>query len=527
MLEEAMDARAMAAASRTSELQSQLRNLKGDLSSRIETLASAFAAYVELDGIREQLSAFPQHNQARRLAGVDLDILLKGGTPEPRADVPGYWLVPAVQALRPDGTVDAELAAQATAREELSTRRFLLTAQAALGQGPELVDELVELMAPEDRAGVATWDEVQVMWWASVLRGAFGPKALAALRPLAEPAIATLTGTDWLDWAEETASAARIRSFGRTKRSDTANLTWLGDQLSAATEPVDQTTDDNSWRMSWQAPPTSKDADAPAVEGGPTSADDPDAAARSNREMLAGLAKYLIAEGSVEEQHLLERASELRRELAGMERGAAVSEPDQPIGLPSKPAAVVDEVRSTAVDEHASLADRRELWSWLAPNLRAYFTSVIEAEPPVATVLPAQSKNSLLVGANGVIESSDLQRAELQLARDYAPAPLTRYGPPITVVGGGLVALGVVLGLATNQPWFWVLVVLGLVGVIVGGWQWSRRREVTGNLERARERLESRIREVQANAERTDRANLGRHTDMVEAARRSLNMLPE
>ena len=53
MLEEAMDARAMAAASRTSELQSQLRNLKGDLSSRIETLASAFAAYVELDGIRE------------------------------------------------------------------------------------------------------------------------------------------------------------------------------------------------------------------------------------------------------------------------------------------------------------------------------------------------------------------------------------------------------------------------------------------------------------------------------------------
>ena len=57
--------------------------------------------------------------------------------------------------------------------------------------------------------------------------------------------------------------------------------------------------------------------------------------------------------------------------------------------------------------------------------------------------------------------------------------------------------------------------------------RWSRRREVTGNLERARERLESRIREVQANAERTDRANLGRHTDMVEAARRSLNMLPE
>ena len=44
MLEEAMDARAMATASRTSELQSQLRNLKGDLSSRIETLASAFAA---------------------------------------------------------------------------------------------------------------------------------------------------------------------------------------------------------------------------------------------------------------------------------------------------------------------------------------------------------------------------------------------------------------------------------------------------------------------------------------------------
>lgn len=518
-----MDARAAAAASRTSELNNQLRNLKGDLSGRIDTLATAFAAYVELDGIREQLAAYPNHNQARRLAGADLKQLLAGEPAEQRADVPSYWLVPAVNALRPDGSVDADLLATALRRDEVSTRRFMLSARAAMGLGPQLVDELVALMAPHDEAGVPTWDAVQVIWWASVLRGAFGSDALAALRPVAEPALATLTGGDWLDWANRTQSEGQVRSFGNRTRSDTENLRWLGDQLSAATEPVDQASDDQSWRMSWQAPPTSADAEAQA----PTSQDDPEAANRSTMEMLAGLAAHLIARGSTEEVQLLARATELRSELADPgHRGRAASEPIAS-GLPAQPTAVSDEVRATAVDPNASLADRRELWRWLAPNLRTWLTEVAEQPAPLPAVLPARSNSSLLVDANGVVSKADLDRAQLELARNNAPGGLARYGRPILIGGAAVAVLGVLLATLGGQGAGWIVLVVGAVLGIFGWSQFSQALASQTNIDAGQAQLTARINEVQANAKRTDAANLARHQEQLEVTRRALNMLPE
>jgi len=63
----------------TSKLRSELRNMQGSLEARLNALTNAFVAFVELDGIRKQLAAFPQHAEARRCAFQDLQVLLDGG----------------------------------------------------------------------------------------------------------------------------------------------------------------------------------------------------------------------------------------------------------------------------------------------------------------------------------------------------------------------------------------------------------------------------------------------------------------
>lgn len=43
------------------QLRARLGNLEGDLSSRLDALSQAFTAYVELDGLRQQLAGFPDN----------------------------------------------------------------------------------------------------------------------------------------------------------------------------------------------------------------------------------------------------------------------------------------------------------------------------------------------------------------------------------------------------------------------------------------------------------------------------------
>jgi hypothetical protein len=79
----------------TSKLRSDLKNMRGSLETRLNALTNAFVAFVELDGIRAQLAAFPQQAEARRFAFQDLGVLLDGESPPQRPDVEGYWLPPA------------------------------------------------------------------------------------------------------------------------------------------------------------------------------------------------------------------------------------------------------------------------------------------------------------------------------------------------------------------------------------------------------------------------------------------------
>ena len=222
LLREELEAQAGAlAASRarqqrdTSKLRSELRNMQGSLEARLNALTNAFVAFVELDGIRKQLAAFPQHAEARRCAFQDLQVLLDGGVPPMRPDVDGYWLPPAMSALRPDGSVDPEQAALARQRDPHAAPVFLATARAAFGAGEAVTAELPKLLTPDDQG---TWAEWQLLLWGATLRGAFGPAALTTLTATFRPLIAS--ADNWLEWARSQAGT-----------NDAKALNWVTSQL--------------------------------------------------------------------------------------------------------------------------------------------------------------------------------------------------------------------------------------------------------------------------------------------------------
>lgn len=141
-----------------SSLRSELEGMRGNLEARVSALTRSFLAFVELDSIRQRLSDEPEFLDARRSAHRDLEALLEGRPPQERPDVAGYWVVPAVAALRPDGSVDQARAAEARSRDAAGTHRFHAAARAALGhgRGADAISDLAEALAPAGDAWDAT-----------------------------------------------------------------------------------------------------------------------------------------------------------------------------------------------------------------------------------------------------------------------------------------------------------------------------------------------------------------------------------
>lgn len=511
--------------SSSNELRKKLNSLEGDLSSRLNALSSAFTAYVELDAVRQELAAFPSHAQARRQAREDLASVVAGGEPPVRDDIEGYWLVPGVAALRPDGTLDAELAATASGRDELAARRFWLVARAAMGKGPELLDELVALMAPSDAPEGATWDPLQVMLWAGTLRGAFGPDALERLHEVIEPALGASTPEMWQEWAAGQAQARLDRPGSNRSAGETRTIEWVGTQLASVIEPATPSSDDNSWRMIWQAPTNSAD-DATAPSSSPVDAGE---AWASTREMLLRVAEHIIAEGAAGERALLARAKELRAELADPlgAAGAASEAAEEPSTLPASPSRVADQVRQLAVDENASVRDRRTIWAWLAPYLRDWLTAQAALPAPDKTVTRSSYDSKLQVNAAGPLDTKALELARNATIQAWSPPVLGAQGRIIQIGSIVLGVLGLVLVVVTGQPGWWAMLVAGAAGTWLGGGLHRTYREVLDNKERARSRFDESIESARTSAQRADNEALRAHEARTEAARRALSLLPD
>src|SRR4051812_18342860 len=90
-----------AASSETSHLRSRISQLQGTLEARVGKLAAAFDAFVELSDVRQELIGFADAAEYRQHAGRVLADLASGtATPPSPADIPGYWLPPAITAVR-------------------------------------------------------------------------------------------------------------------------------------------------------------------------------------------------------------------------------------------------------------------------------------------------------------------------------------------------------------------------------------------------------------------------------------------
>ena len=455
----------------TSKLRSELRTMQGSL----EALTNAFVAFVELDGIRKQLTAFPQHAEARRYAFQDLQVLLDGGIPPQRPDVDGYWLPPAMAALRPDGSVDPEQAALARQRDPHTAPVFLATAQAAFGAGETVVAELPKLLTPDNQG---TWAEWQLLLWDATLRGAFGPAALTTLTATFRPLITS--ADDWLAWARAQADT-----------NDTTALDWVASQLEEFT-PRPTPKQETDWTATRTGRPdfvirgSGRFRDTlsrPELELEPELEPEPEPepelepeetpmtveetspeenAWESTRAMLVRVMQVHINGGSESEHELLARA-ELLEEQFTNPLGASKL-PDE---VPEKRHIVIDALRQTALDDHAGRKNRRSLWLLIAeaftPVAREWQT---EPEPR----LPEEKVSgyeSLTVGPQG-IQDQTAMRTLMRRYDSQQPTGLILRGREIMWAGAALTAASVALLLVTRSNWFLLLGLAGIVAALIG-----------------------------------------------------------
>lgn len=459
------------------------------------------------------------------MAAADLDGVVAGQPAPQRADIDGYWLIPAVRALRPDGSLDDASAADATSRDEVSTSRFLLAARAALGRGPELLDELVAVLGPDQSGEPLAWDPVQVMFWAATLRGVFGPDALERLEPVAGAALDQVTEAEWQDWARAQSTDTPTGSgFRGPRAAELRTTTWLADQLAAVIEPVQAGTDDDSWQLSWRTADQSDSAERAATIASQT---DPAAVERSNRELLLGIAQYLIAQGAPGEHELLTRVAELRAEIADPSGLGSQPTPSSEVTLPATTTRVADQLRQTALDPNASTHDRRLLWRWISVQLRDWLVAEADAQAPQQALVPVGGHRSLQVGADGPTSEVAVEAERARLAEVYAASPLAQRWLPI--LGGGLLLVvgATVLAVLNVSGWGAALLLVGLVLSALGGNYRGKARRALDSLQQARANLDESLTLAQRRAERENYEEAAFFETRTQTARRALSMIPE
>jgi hypothetical protein len=162
-----------------SAIRSQMSQLQGTLEQRIDRLAKAFDAFVELSDVRAELALFEPETSVRNGAQRLLRGLLRtpDAPPSLPADLPecrGYWLRPAVASLAAAISGDEPGAAsaltEATELDELRAAVFLAAGLALASQAARAFPLLrPALQQPGEQATYA-----QRALWTACAQGAYG-----------------------------------------------------------------------------------------------------------------------------------------------------------------------------------------------------------------------------------------------------------------------------------------------------------------------------------------------------------------
>ncbi|MDQ3789949.1 MAG: hypothetical protein M3422_22250, partial [Actinomycetota bacterium] len=277
-------------------LKAELSKVSGSLEQRLNRLSAAFDAFVEISDLRVTLGLFDSHGRVRHQAKQ----LLAGAGVADVSDADGYWLAPALIALRgvADGVVDDEALALAMARDPWRTSAFHVLLTSVVG-GRSTVPTLAPALPPLPQEVPAYQRAV----WLLAADGFFGADGCELARERCAELVAGVTDGSLVTALRDVAAP----------RADVQVPKELdgGGSMADALQACERLAVLRTW--------------VTEALGGYTNEPDgePDELARTSLELL-------IDEGSPVELPLLARERELRAVIEGSE--AAKSTWDSPVG---------------------------------------------------------------------------------------------------------------------------------------------------------------------------------------------------
>lgn len=393
-------------------------------------------------------------------------MLLDGESPPQRPDVEGYWLPPAMAALRPDGSVDPDLAAVASQRDPGAAPVFLAIAQAALGAGSDVAAKLPGLLAPDEDGTWATW---QLLVWGAVLHGAFGAAALATLQPTFQPLLPD--AADWLEWAKTNAGTNNegdVLDWVTGRLADLNPQEVPGETSRAPDAPgrPDFTMQGSNNGQDSSRRPASIPA-APVIEpeeAAPATSSDPGESGETaepdaeevGQALLIQVLQLRIRDGSEDERALLARAEVLEEQFNNPLGASEV--PDE---VPEKRHAVLDVLRQSALDDQVSRQDRRRLWVLFGEVFVPMAQDFLAEQRPAMPHEQVLGYGDLTVDPNGVHDRSKVH-ALMRRYEAQDPHGLAVRGNGVMWAGVGLCLLAVVILVTSRSALALLLIIAGL-----------------------------------------------------------------
>ncbi|MEV0839467.1 hypothetical protein AB0I55_07890 [Actinocatenispora sera] len=431
---EELDTAISGAYAQSSRLRSRLSAIEGNLSAKVDRIAAAFDAFVELSDIRAELMVYSKPAVVRHAVRELIGQLSAGSTvvPPDLPEVPGYWLVPATHALyaqlNDDDATAARHIEQATELDGPRTRYFLTAALRLAGP----VDlSAVQLAALLPAPGGPVTRSARAMWRATAA-GAFGAPGTALLvsalvsalgRPDADPAPVVpepRSGDDEGDAAERSDRLpAWLTAIGGSGNSAGSVASALAALAKRCTSPADE-----------------------PAEADPT-------------EPLREILGPLIDEGHEPERPLLRRAEKLR---SLVESGLARPEfePwDEPVGAVDE--LVRHDIFGSDTGPLRAPAVRAAL-PWLTHAADAMVAGV--SAPPRARTARIRGREVTVTASGPDATVLDQLRTEAEASHQISSARL--------IAGLAVGAVGLVVGVIGAVAGTALVVVLGALALVVG-----------------------------------------------------------
>jgi len=423
----------------SSRLRSQLAQLQGSLEERISRMSRAFDAFVELSDIRTVLALFDapalvRHRSRQLLANIAEPVDVPATRFLPReADVPDYWLSPAVRGLSTlldNGDADADLAA--AERLDPVKTATLIAATAALAGRLDIATAWLGRALGDLHPGVPL-TVAQRLLWREAATGAFGPAGAALVEDRLRACVAQAADNQ-LDDGLRKLLATRAGTGGIALFNADPNVmaaTAAASQLSALRKLCETST-------------------------APT---DPD------RPALGALVRQIVDEGTDEERPMLRRAEELK---AIIENRKSPEQPEEWDALTQTPETVL---LADAGDASAAGTMARRV---LAQRLVAIADGLVSAatvDPPEAITLSQRTGDIRITKAGPNV--GDLDTAKRKVEAEHPP--IAELDAPTWILGAAGVVL-VVLSFFLPVGWLVLLLLVG-VGLLIGaGARYVQRR---------------------------------------------------